>query len=143
MRNDRVATGIVAIALCCALALAACRDATPPASVAPAPTDPAKTMAPADLEGVTASYRCDQGHRIDIVRDQVARVALADGRVVRLEVVQNSTPLTFMDNGLILSLVSDTEAKLDDEDGNTVSCAKIETLPPTSQTSTDQRKELT
>jgi hypothetical protein len=132
MRNDRVATGAIAAPLCCAalLALAACRDATPPESAAPAPIAPAKTMTPPDLEGVTASYRCDQGHRIDIVRDLVARVALADGRVVRLETVQGSTPPTFMDNGLILSLVSDTVAKLDDRDGNTVSCTKIETAKP-------------
>lgn len=126
----------VAVAGACALLLAlmlpACDRDPKPDTAAAAPIDPAKTMNPADLEDVTASYRCDQGHRVDIVRDQVARVGLADGRVVKIEAVRNSNPPTYMDNGLIFSQVSDTAAKLDDREGNTVSCTKTETLRPAS-----------
>ncbi len=138
MRNDRGVIGNhtirstarpLACAALLALALGAC-DRSPPPPAAPTSVEPAKTMNPADLKDVTASYRCDQGHRIDIVRGKVARVALADGRVVKIEAVQGSTPPTFMDNGLVFSQVSATEAKLDDEEGNTVSCTKIETAKP-------------
>lgn len=121
-----------ACALLLALTLPACGRGPKPDTGAAAPVDPARTMNPADLRDVTASYRCDQGHRVDIVRDQVARVGLADGRVVKIEAIRNSTPPTYMDNGLIFSQVSDTTAKLDDRKGNTVSCTKTETLRPAS-----------
>ena len=99
----------------------ACTPADDTAGTATAPTDPAATMNPADLEAVTASYGCEQGHRIDIVRDKVARVALADGRVVKIEVIEGSTPRTFMDNGLTFTL-SPQGATLDDETGHTLAC---------------------
>ena len=151
MRSDRAAGGNIVVArtaasgtrptargcvVLLALALVACNAGTPADATAaadaadanPAPIDPAKTMNPADLKDVTASYRCDEGHRIDIVRDAVARLALADGRVLKIEAIQGSVPPTFMDVGLTISLVSYTEAKLDDEEGNTVTCTRIETL---------------
>ncbi|HEX2083078.1 MAG TPA: hypothetical protein VHF86_06310 [Xanthomonadaceae bacterium] len=140
MRNDDESTGRATAAMrrgwpvLLALALAACGNGTPTetATPAPAPTplDPAKTMNPADLKDVTASYRCDEGHRIDIVRDKVARVALSDGRVVKIELVDDSTPPTFMDNGLTLSLLAGDTAELDDEKGHTVTCTKTETARP-------------
>jgi hypothetical protein len=143
MRNDDEAIGRATAAMrrgwpaLLALALAACGNgtptetATPAPAPAPTPLDPAKTMNPADLKDVTASYRCDEGHRIDIVRDKVARVALSDGRVVKIELVDDSTPPTFMDNGLTLSLLEGDAAELDDEKGHTVTCTKTETARPT------------
>jgi hypothetical protein len=101
--------------------LTACAPGDDTAATANPPTDPAATMNPADRKDVTASYSCEQGHRIDIVRDKVARVALADGRVVKIEAIQDSTPRTFMDNGLTFTL-SPQGATLDDETGHTLAC---------------------
>lgn len=42
--------------------------------------------------GVTMRYRCEQGHRVDIVGGNNARVTLADGRVVDIPRVADSTP---------------------------------------------------
>ncbi len=127
MLNDRVTPVTARIALRCAcllvawVAVTACTPGDDTAATANPPTDPAATMNPADLKDVTASYRCEQGHRIDIVRDKVARVALADGRVVKIEAIQDSTPPTFMDNGLTFTL-SPQGATLDDETGHTLAC---------------------
>ena len=127
MPNDRDACTTTPIALRCACLLVACAAVTAckpgddtAATVVP-PADPAATMNPADLKDVTASYRCEQGHRIDIVRDKVARVALADGRVVKIEAIQDSAPRTFMDNGLTFTL-SPQGATLDDETGHPLAC---------------------
>lgn len=138
MRNERTtirlaplaAGGCVALL---ALALGACRQAPPSqdAGPGPAPTGPADTMNPADLADVTASFLCEQDHRVDIVRDKVARVALSDGRVVKIERVDGSVPPTFMDNGLTLSLEADDTALLDDEKGNSVRCERTGAPNPT------------
>lgn len=127
MPNDRATPVTARIALRCACllvvwtAVTACKPANDTAATAVPPTDPAATMNPADLKDVTASYQCGQGHRIDIIRDKVARVALADGRVIKIEAIQDSAPRTFMDNGLTFSL-SPQGATLDDETGHTLSC---------------------
>ena len=127
MPNDRVTRTITPTALRCAClllawaAVTACKPGDDTAATATPPADPAATMNPADLKDVTASYGCEQGHRIDIVRDKVARVALADGRVVKIEAIQDSTPRTFMDNGLTFTL-SPQGATLDDETGHTLAC---------------------
>lgn len=42
--------------------------------------------------GVTARYACESGHRVDIVRGEVARVTLADGRVVHLRRSDETPP---------------------------------------------------
>jgi hypothetical protein len=130
MPNDRAARAHARIALGCACLLVAgtiltaCKPDADTAATANPPIDPATTMNPADLKDVTASYRCDQGHRIDIVRDRVARVALADGRVIKIEAVQDSAPRTFMDNGLTFTL-SPQGATLDDETGHTLACTPV------------------
>ena len=127
MPNDRAARPNARIALSCACllvagtVLTACKPGEDTAATANPPTDPAATMNPADLKDVTASYGCEQGHRIDIIRDKVARVALADGRVIKIEAIQDSAPRTFMDNGLTFTL-SPQGATLDDETGHTLAC---------------------
>ena len=117
-----------AVAACCTLLLGACQ----PEADAPAP--PTKSIEPninpAELAEVTASFRCEEGHRVDIVRDKVARVTLADGRAVKLEVVEDSTPRTFTDNGLFFELVDAGKASLSDEQNQTLSCNAIEKPRP-------------
>lgn len=105
-------------------ALAACQrpaDTQAGASV-PAPPTPAPTINPSDLKDVTASYACEDGSRVDVVRDQVARVTLTDGRVVKIELVENSAPRTFMDNGLTFEVLSAGNAELSDEKNRTLVC---------------------
>ena len=118
----------VRILSCAALltALAACqRPADTQASTAnavPPPPAPAPTINPADLKDVTASYACEDGSRVDVVRDRVARVTLTDGRVVKIELVDNSVPRTFMDNGLTFEVLSQGNAELSDEQNRTLAC---------------------
>lgn len=115
---------ILASCVLVAVALAGCQrqaETQAPAAV-PSPPAPPPTINPADLEDVTASYACDDGSRVDIVRDLVARVTLGDGRVVKIEVVENSTPRTYMDNGLTFQVLSDDRAELSDEDNRSLGC---------------------
>ena len=125
MPNDRVTPVTARIALRCACllvawaAVTACTPGDDTAATANPPTDPAATMNPADLKDVTASYRCAK--RLAVSVSPVARVALADGRVVKIEAIQDSTPRTFMDNGLTFTL-SPQGATLDDETGHTLAC---------------------
>lgn len=112
-------------ALCClGLAIAAC-DAggdRAPVAATPPPIDPPVPLSAEDRAAVTASFQCEGGHRIDIVRDQVARIALADGRVALLESIQGSTPPTYTDNGLTVEVLANGSADLSDEDYNRQSC---------------------
>lgn len=81
------------------LLLAACQAQTPePAPAEPQP-DPAEALA-ADGE-VVASYACDDGNTVDLVRDgRVARLSLSDGRTIRLGEMAGSRPRTWSDVGL-------------------------------------------
>lgn len=107
-----------------AIGLAACGtgDDGAPAAAAPPPIDPPVPLSADDRAAVTASLRCEGGHRIDIVRDQVARIALADGRVALLEAIEGSTPPTYTDNGLTVEMLADGTADLSDEGYNRQSC---------------------
>lgn len=87
------------------------------------PLPPAATMHPDDVAEVTASYDCD-GIRVDIVRDQVARVNLAVDNIVKIERIANSVPATYQDVGLTFS-VSGTGANLDDETGRSFACKPV------------------
>lgn len=111
------------LCLVAATALGGCRreEQTTPAAV-PGPPSPPSTINPADLKDVTASYACDDGSRVDIVRDLVARVTLGDGRVVKIELVEGSTPRTYMDNGLTFEVLSEGSAELSDEQNRTLAC---------------------
>jgi hypothetical protein len=95
--------------------------AEPAESVTPLP--PARTMHPGDVADVTASYDCGN-IRVDIVRDQVARVNLAVDNIVKIERIANSVPATYQDVGLTFT-VSDTGANLDDETGRSFSCKPV------------------
>lgn len=102
-----------------------CSRAPADAAAAPAPVDPATTMSTADLKDVTASFDCGGGNRIDVIRDKVARVALSDGRVVKIERVDGSAPPTFMDNGLTFTRPPGGVARLDDESGRAMRCEPV------------------
>lgn len=92
---------------------------------APPPIDPPVPLSAEDRAAVTASFRCQGGHRVDIVRDQVARIALADGRVALLESIRGSRPPTYTDNGLTVEVLADGSADLSDEDYNRQPCAPV------------------
>jgi len=113
--------------LCClglAVVVAGC-DAggnRAPVAAKPPPIDPPVPLSAEDRAAVTASFQCEGGHRIDIVRDQMARIALADGRVALLESIRGSNPPTYTDNGLTVEVLADGSADLSDEGYNRQSC---------------------
>lgn len=110
-------------ALACALLAVALAAGCTRAPQQPAEIDPSATMNPADIAQVTASYLCDGGPRIDIVRGLSARLYFAgDGRVVKIEPIEGSVPPTFVDHGLTLTLPPGRPALLEDDDGNARSC---------------------
>lgn len=124
--------GLATAAVATALLLGGCNDPTPataprasPPRAAPAAVSaaPPITINPADAAEVTAVYLCDEGTRVDIVRDKVARVTLNDGKVVKLELVDGSSPPTYMDNGLSF-IVGPQGAELgeDDPEGRSLAC---------------------
>lgn len=132
MRSDAPTLALMAaLAACTAAGSGGCaRDNTgtseavsPAATEDAAPLPPAATMHPDDLKDVTASYDCD-GIRVDLVRDQVARVNLAVDNIVKIERIAGSAPPTYQDVGLTL-IVTGTGANLDDETGRSVSCEAI------------------
>jgi hypothetical protein len=112
----------IAAALLC-LSLGACRDEAAPVAAAPPPVE--ANINPLDQAQVTASFRCQDGHRVDIVRGKVARVTLADGRAVKLELVAGSAPTTFTDNGLYFEMPGTKGATLSDEQNRTLTCSEI------------------
>lgn len=83
------------------LLLAACQAQTPePAPAEPQP-DPAEAEALAADGEVVASYACDDGNTVDLVREgRVARLSLSDGRTIRLGEMAGSRPRTWSDVGL-------------------------------------------
>lgn len=95
----------------------------PKEAPATASAEPRVTINPADAADVTAVYLCDEGTRIDIVRGKVARVTLNDGKVVKLELVDGSSPPTYMDNGLSF-IIGPGGAELgeDDPEGRSLGC---------------------
>lgn len=80
--------------------LAAC-DAQPPAPAPAAAPAPADTAALAADGAVVASYSCEGGNTVELVRDgRVARLSLSDGRTLRLGEMTDSHPRTWADVGL-------------------------------------------
>lgn len=74
---------------------------------------------------VSASYACE-GNRVDLVRNaHVARVAMSDGRVVRLGAMANSEPRTWRDSGLSFVKYEDDIA-LEQDDGPALTCQQID-----------------
>lgn len=83
------------------LLLVACQAQPPePAPHAPQPSAAEAQALAADGE-VTASYACQDGNTVDLVREgRVARLALSDGRTIRLGEIAGSQPHTWSDVGL-------------------------------------------
>ena len=132
MRSDRIRiVRTAALIACVAMSTVACNrqdaDASPVAVAdtqeQAKPLPPAATMHPDDVAAVTASYDCD-GIRVDVVRDQVARVNLAVDNIVKIERIANSVPATYQDVGLTFT-TSDTGANLDDESGRSFACKPV------------------
>lgn len=111
-----------AIALIAAALFSGCNGTQPPQqaqAAAPAPAD--SPISAADMAGVTATYRCENGNTARIVRDQVVRLTLHDGSVVKLEWVKDSAPRTYMDNGLAF-VIEPSGASLSDEGNRETRC---------------------
>jgi hypothetical protein len=62
-------------------------------------------------------YRCEQGHRVDIVGGDSARVTLADGRVVDIPRVADSAPPRYSGIALSFEVSSDGATLGQDEVG--------------------------
>lgn len=130
MPNNPMTTVVHAACVAVLVATAAsCSRADAPAPAAgaaaeqAAPLPPAATVHPDDLADVTASYDCN-GIRVDIVRDEVARVNLGADNIVKIERLAGSTPPTYQDVGLTLT-TSATGANLDDESGQGIACQAV------------------
>lgn len=84
-----------------ALGLAACSNPPPP-DAAPALDAAASREALLAQDGpIDARYLCDGGNRVDLIHARAfARVAMSDGRIVRLGTIANSQPATWTDVGL-------------------------------------------
>lgn len=104
-----------------AMIMAACKPTVPPpepgtatrtemAEVPSAAQARVATRAPDAPSAITMRYRCDQGHRVDIVNGDIARVTLADGRVVDVERVAGSAPPRYA--GIALSFEVGSEGAM-------------------------------
>ena len=71
---------------------------------------------PAD-DGVSMRYLCDGGHEVAIVRGELARVTLADGRVVEIARVADSAPPAYRGEALSFEVGSDGGTLGQDEVG--------------------------
>jgi hypothetical protein len=65
---------------------------TETAEVSPAQASAASREPDTSSPGITMRYRCEQGHRVDIVGGNSARITLADGRIVDIPRVADSAP---------------------------------------------------
>jgi hypothetical protein len=113
--------------------LAACQKPAPPAEPAPsAGNEPAAATTPADTPdtsapneggaadasaGITMRYSCDGGHGVAIVRGDTARVTLADGRVVEIKRVADSSPPRYSGEALSFEVGNDGGTLGQDETG--------------------------
>src|SRR5690606_37459105 len=83
------------------LLLAACQAQTPEPVPVEAQPDPAEAEALAADGEVIASYACADGNSVDLVREgRVARLALSDGRTIRLGEMAGSEPRAWADVGV-------------------------------------------
>lgn len=71
----------------------------------------------ASSDGITMRYSCEQGHRVDIVGGNSARVTLADGRIVDIPRVADSAPPRYAGVALSFEVGSDGAMLGQDEAG--------------------------
>ena len=90
------------------------------ATNAPAPEAVPPAPAPDDSQ-VTMRYACDADVKVDILRDGIARVALPDGRVVKLSRIADSAPPVFTGEALYFS-IGDEGASLSQDEGTELAC---------------------
>ena len=109
------------LALCAAM-LASCKPAPAPA---PVPAPAAIDMRPSQDPAVTASYVCDQAHRVDLIGERTARITLSDGQLVTIDYVDNSRPRSYMGRGLRFA-IGEKAVMLIQNDGVAVHCKPIE-----------------
>ncbi|KQY51015.1 hypothetical protein ASD14_09260 [Lysobacter sp. Root494] len=67
--------------------------------------------------GVTMRYSCEQGHRVDIVGSNTARVILHDGRIIDISRVANSAPPRYAGVALSFDIGSEGATLGQDETG--------------------------
>lgn len=76
-------------------------------------------------DGITMRYTCDQGHSVAIVRGAIARVSLADGRVVEIPRIADSSPPSY--SGVALSFeVGSTGATLGQHEVGGFACREAD-----------------
>lgn len=116
---------LLCLALGMSLLASSCRqqvDEAPAATDAAPEPEPATAAAVGD-EAVDARYRCDDGNRVDLIRDgRSARVSMSDGRVVNLGAITDSKPRTWSDVGLRFVVDGDYAALSQDDTGRTLRC---------------------
>ncbi|HEY0662957.1 MAG TPA: hypothetical protein VGD21_16730 [Lysobacter sp.] len=98
------------LSICAVLMVGACQKPAPPAETArPGAEAPAPVTAevPKPDDGITMRYRCESGHSVAIVRGERARVTLADGRVVEIARVADSSPPQFEGEALSFEVTGD------------------------------------
>lgn len=104
-----VMLGIAAAGLAACQKPAATADTSAPGRderAAATPADLPDTSAPNESgaaeasQGITMRYTCDQGHSVAIVSGDIARVTLADGRVVEIGRVADSSPPRYQGEAL-------------------------------------------
>ena len=88
-----------------------------PATSSDADATPVDTSPPPSDEGVSMRYRCDGGHAVAIVRGELARVTLADGRVVEIARVADSAPPAYRGEALSFDIGSSGATLGQDEVG--------------------------
>ncbi|NZA28295.1 hypothetical protein H0E84_18120 [Luteimonas sp. SJ-92] len=119
---NRLFPGIV---LVLALVLAACQRQAAQEEAAASPAAPPAAAA-ADDEVVQARYQCDDGNRVEIIRDgRVARVNMSDGRMVRLGAISGSAPPTWADVGLRLVVDGDYVELSQEDGGRSLRCEQV------------------
>ena len=106
------------------LVAASCQKSTAPAAEKsadmPARAEAGATAKPASGEtdnDITMRYACEHGNSVAIVRGQVARVSLADGRVVEIPRIADSSPPRYADVALSFEVGSDGATLGQDEAG--------------------------
>lgn len=115
MRSTAPSIAIAAFALL----LAGCKPAP-----APAPAPAAIDMSPSKDPSVTASYVCDDAHRVDLIGERTARISLSDGQFVTIDYVNNSRPRSYMGRGLRFA-IGEKAVMLIQNDGVAVHCKPI------------------